>query len=426
MERILILSHGHPEEHPGGGEVAAYQEHNELRRIGIDSLFVAASDPPRRHLDSPFGVHADKDHEVLFFGTTDPFMHSQQDLRYLWQDFRQLLTNFDPTVVHVQHFTRLGLELIRELRNHSEQLPIVLTLHEHLAICNNSGFMIKTSDGSLCRRSSPNQCSECFPEIPPDRFLLRKLWIQSVFELVDLFVTPSEFLRQRFIDWGLAPESIVVIENGQPPVEATPLRQTEASRPRNRFAFFGQMAPHKGIQVLLDAFQNLPAAIPVSTHLSIHGGNLEFQTDDFRELIKKHEDNDAQAIEWTGAYEVSEIPSLIATVDWVIVPSVWWENSPLVIQEAFAHRRPVICSDIGGMAEKVRHEHDGLHFRMGRADDLAATILRAATEPGLWDHLVHNIEPAPSIEATCQILLGHFEALIEKKSGKFSIQTVTG
>jgi len=53
----------------------------------------------------------------------------------------------------------------------------------------------------------------------------------------------------------------------------------------------------------------------------------------------------------------------MAAVDWVVVPSIWWENSPLVIQEAFAHGRPVICSDIGGMAEKVAHEKNGLHFR---------------------------------------------------------------
>ena len=55
----------------------------------------------------------------------------------------------------------------------------------------------------------------------------------------------------------------------------------------------------------------------------------------------------------------------MAEIDWVVVPSIWWENSPLVIQEAFLHGRPVICSDIGGMAEKVRHGVDGLHFRVG-------------------------------------------------------------
>src|SRR5207244_4345149 len=54
-----------------------------------------------------------------------------------------------------------------------------------------------------------------------------------------------------------------------------------------------------------------------------------------------------------GRYSRDELSRLLSHIDWVVVPSVWWENSPLVIQDAFLHERPVICSNIGGMAEKV-------------------------------------------------------------------------
>jgi hypothetical protein len=74
----------------------------------------------------------------------------------------------------------------------------------------------------------------------------------------------------------------------------------------------------------------------------------------------------------------------MADVDWVVVPSIWYENAPLVIQEAFQHGKPVICSDIGGMAEAVTDGVDGLHFRAGSAGALSDTLLRAATTPGLW------------------------------------------
>jgi glycosyltransferase involved in cell wall biosynthesis len=84
----------------------------------------------------------------------------------------------------------------------------------------------------------------------------------------------------------------------------------------------------------------------------------------------------------------------MAAIDWVVVPSIWWENSPLVIQEAFAHGRPVICSDIGGMAEKVTHGVNGLHFRAGDPRSLADVIRRAVEDPGLWDDLRAGI-PAP-------------------------------
>jgi len=83
----------------------------------------------------------------------------------------------------------------------------------------------------------------------------------------------------------------------------------------------------------------------------------------------------------------------MAGVDWVVVPSIWWENSPLVIQEAFAHRRPVICSNIGGMAEKVRDDVDGLHFKVDDAHSLADTLLRAAHTEGLWERLRESIRP---------------------------------
>ena len=71
-----------------------------------------------------------------------------------------------------------------------------------------------------------------------------------------------------------------------------------------------------------------------------------------------------------------------------MVPSIWWENSPLVIQEAFLHGRPVICSDIGGMAEKVDHDVNGLHFPVGDPDALARTIQRAAIDQGCGSALL--------------------------------------
>jgi glycosyltransferase involved in cell wall biosynthesis len=74
-------------------------------------------------------------------------------------------------------------------------------------------------------------------------------------------------------------------------------------------------------------------------------------------------------------------------IDWVVVPSIWWENSPLVIQEAFMYGRPVICSDIGGMAEKVTDGVNGLHFRAGNPRSLADVMTRAAGDRELWAKL---------------------------------------
>jgi hypothetical protein len=90
----------------------------------------------------------------------------------------------------------------------------------------------------------------------------------------------------------------------------------------------------------------------------------------------------------------------MAQIDWVVMPSIWWENSPVVIQEAFHHRRPVICSDIGGMAEKVQHGINGLHFRVGSAEDLADRLTEAMTDTALWKELSAGC-PEPLTAAAC-------------------------
>ena len=84
----------------------------------------------------------------------------------------------------------------------------------------------------------------------------------------------------------------------------------------------------------------------------------------------------------------------MATVDWTVMPSIWWENAPVVIQESFLHRRPLIVSNIGGMAEKVRDGVDGLHFRVGSPEDLADCLTRALQEPDLWPRLA-DAAPRP-------------------------------
>jgi glycosyltransferase involved in cell wall biosynthesis len=94
----------------------------------------------------------------------------------------------------------------------------------------------------------------------------------------------------------------------------------------------------------------------------------------FRSIIEEL----GQAVTVAGRYEPSEVLPLMQSVGWVVVPSIWWENSPVVIQEARRAGTPLIVSDIGGMAEKVVAGRDGLHFRRGSVTDLAQTLLQAS------------------------------------------------
>ena len=104
----------------------------------------------------------------------------------------------------------------------------------------------------------------------------------------------------------------------------------------------------------------------------------------------------------------------MADIDWVVVPSRWWENSPLVIQEAFMHGRPVICSDIGGMAEKVTDGVNGLHFTVGDPDHLAQTIAAGGADAGLWEQLRAGIPPVYAMDEHTRNLTAIYNELIAR------------
>jgi glycosyltransferase involved in cell wall biosynthesis len=97
-----------------------------------------------------------------------------------------------------------------------------------------------------------------------------------------------------------------------------------------------------------------------------------------------------------GSYHVDMLRGRMARVDWCIVPSVWWEIFGLVISEAWMFGRPVICSNVGGMAERNAHDVFALQFQMGDHRSLAAAMRRACTEEGLWDRLRAALPHPPS------------------------------
>lgn len=414
--RILIVSHGHPCLSIGGGENAAYNLFQELgNRPDCKSLFLARhfADPP--HVGTHFENYSADGREILFYpGQLDHFLFSQLNSRVVLQEFRALLENFKPDIVHFHHYVHLGLEFFREIRRYSARVSIVLTLHEYLAMCHHNGQMVTTRNHSLCEDAFPARCSRCFPEISGADFKLRELFIKSFFRLVDCFVAPSHFLIERYTHWGLPKEKTTFIENGQAQTDSLPPRPLRPGEQRSRLAYFGQINPYKGITVLLKALALLPDRVRHDISLSIHGVNLESQETAFREHVAEALKRTEGAARYYGPYTQAELPRLMADTDWVVVPSTWWENSPLVIQEAFKYGRPVICSDRGGMAEKVQPYESGLHFRLGDAPDLADRLIEAITTPGLWEQLRKGIPTPPAISATCNAHLSIYRELVSR------------
>jgi glycosyltransferase involved in cell wall biosynthesis len=379
--RILVMAHAHPDFSLGGGEIAAYNLFNAYRQDAEvqEAWFLARADRGRG-VTGQIGLRRPK--EYLW----EQAVHDWHRMKALHQEsvvtwFSDLIRALKPTVVHTHHYAHLGLEYLRVIKQVDPNIKIVMTLHEYMAICRNQGQMIKTGGFRLCSRSSPDDCARCFPDSTPEDFWLRKHYFMSHFDLVDQFVSPSEFLRQRYIDWGLNAEKITVIENGQSDEEPLPPRALAAGQARNRFGFFGQITPYKGLDVVLEALALLKESDSDKIVLEVHGANLELQPDDYRKKVERLRAPlmERGVVQWVGPYQPHELHSRMAGVDWVVVPSIWWENSPMVIQEAFVCGRPLVVSDIGGMKEKVRNGVDGVHASVGSAPQWKAALMNCAT-----------------------------------------------
>ena len=414
-KRVLFVLHNHPALSPGGSEAYTMELYRALQHSEqFEPMVLARADPGAAsgfttHAETPFtSLEADPDQilAVLPEDRYDKFFMRGADNGEFARHFVELLRHHRPDVVHFQHTLFLGAELITAVRRTLPEAAIVFTLHEYLPICHHYGQLVRTM-GGLCTMASPRRCHQCFPQHSPQEFFLRKQLIQSHFDQVDLFIAPSRFLLERYVEWGVPRTRIRYEQHG-----ATPARHFEspARSPRNRFAFFGVLTPFKGIDVLLRAMATLGPDFDGS--LQIHGASYAEQPEAMRRQLEALFEQTHATVTHAGPYDHATLPRLMAETEWVVVPSIWWENSPLVIQEAFMHGRPVICSDVGGMAEKVTHRVDGLLFpvqnqrRWPRRFELAAETRRLVGAPRGRDRArPHDRGPRDRLESIYRRLL---------------------
>ena len=351
-----------------------------------------------------------------FDGRKNEFLFLSQAYDHVWhknlqanslEKFEAFLRETSPDVIHFHHYLTYGLEYIKAARNYLDAAGgrLVFTFHEFVSICPALGQMVRTADKSLCEKASSVRCHQCFPEFTPEHFSMRRMWIKHHLDLVDVFVAPSAFLRDRYVDWGIPENKIIHIANGhQPMLPELPIsrRPDIHEQRRSRFAFFGQFVDNKGLLVLFDAVRLLRKRGFDDFTLDVYGSNLDFASDAFKRDFEKFwtgesaAGNDGQRLRLRGSYEISQIPRFMAVTDWVVVPSTWWEIFGMVVSEAFMFGKPVICSNIGGIAERVCHDVDGLQFVVGSSESLADAMERALTEEGLWERLHKNVRQPPT------------------------------
>lgn len=326
--------------------------------------------------------------------------------------FAQTLRETKPEVVHFQHLLGLPTDVYWQAAHAG--VPAMLTLHDYWYVCANTKLL--TNYGNhLC--AGPRlwlNCARCGLAKIRRRwgwaswpaaivFAARDLRLRRVLRHAQLLIAPSHFLRQIFLCFGMAPDRIEVVPTGIE-VSAQPLLPLPVARPL-QVVYLGAIAPLKGVQVLIDAFSQLPETARLTVI-----GDVHREPDFARQLqqVARH-----PGIGFVGQKPRAEIWALLDAADVVVTPSLWYENSPLVVQEAFARGRPVVASRLGALAEMVRDQVDGLLFTPGDAAELARTLSHLHFHRETLQQLAANIRPPRRI----QDLAADMEKVYRRLSG---------
>lgn len=429
--RVLVATHSHPKLTRGGAEISADALVSGLRRhCGAEAWLLGCSRKSQTNrlavpLTQPFGVD---DFVYQAQDSFDHFKFANRDAKFPGM-LRDLLQELRPDLIHFHHYANFGVEAFAIVKRTLPNAKIVLTLHEFLAICNHHGQMIKTKSSQLCEQDGLIACSACFPDHSPRDFFLRKSYIFKFFAFVDQFIAPSRFLAERYIRWGVDEGRMTVLDNvpiePSPALAASLVTTGHSRRPRKpgwdreirrrakpvRIGFFGQMSPLKGILVLLAAARGLAEAEIHDIVIDIHG-DYSNQPMEFQAAVETGLKEAGNNVRYHGPYDNAHVHRLMRTVDAVLVASTWWENSPVVIEEALANGKPVFCSNIGGMAEKVRPGVDGLWFEMGDSRSLMDLLIEVADQPDMLADLAATTRTPITVQAAIGQHRAVYDALL--------------
>jgi glycosyltransferase involved in cell wall biosynthesis len=260
--------------------------------------------------------------------------------------FAAILRQAPPDIVHTHLIDGLSATVWRRARQAG--IPVIHTAHDYHLLCPRA-FLL-TRDWRICRNPSLG-CR------------VYRAWHLRTARDVDLFVSPSEFLLEHHRRAGLRARRTAVVRNGIP----LPVRAPRGDSPaaRKRFLLLTRLTVEKGVRTVLQALARLPAELDFE--LLIAGrGPLEAE-------MQQAAANDPR-VRFLGYVTGDAKHALLASADYLIIPSLWYENAPVAVIEASAYGLGVIASRIGGLPELVHEGRTGVLFPPGDASALAAVM----------------------------------------------------
>lgn len=436
--KVLLVVHQFLPRHITGTEQYVRTIARRLRARGVDARVFAYE--PLVQFDSPADLYVERDEVVDDVPVRRAGVHHTLSPNPELRDYEnplagQLLARhldavgFD--VVHVFHLRNIGPAGIEEptLRG----IPVVVNLMDFWFLCPN--YLLWRRDGGLCD-GPPEGGAGCVPCIDPvlaervaavrgdlralgplptppgnqgpsivrraHSLMGRKEHLLSLLRRADRVIAPSRFIARLHEAHGIPAEQIVHLPYGLDPERFAdmPARKATPGRPHLDVGFIGSISRHKGVNVLLAALAHADAA-----NLRVHlYGSRDSQPGYSEALIDGI--SDARVV-FHGPFAPTRLGSVLASLDVLVVPSLWYENTPFAILEALHAGVPVVASDLGGMAEVVRDGENGRLFPAGDARALGALLQRMAAAPER--ELQFTLDDPPHIDANVDALLALYE-----------------
>jgi glycosyltransferase involved in cell wall biosynthesis len=224
----------------------------------------------------------------------------------------------------------------------------------------------------------------------------RPRYMRKMLRQCERIVAPTALMRDMLIRNGAPAQRIRLVPFGlNLATTGTPTEKTPATA--LRIGYVGQIVLHKGLEVLADAMTQLRGeALARPIELRVWGDLNQQPAYSQAVLAKVGGDS---AIRFEGTFPNERIGEIFADLDVLVVPSLWYENTPLVVLSALATRTPVVATDLGGLSAVITHGVNGLLFPLGDAAALAAQIRRLVDEPELLPRLRDGIGPVKSHHA---------------------------
>ncbi len=442
--RILLVAHNYPPAHTAGVEQHTAQVARELVRAGhAVEVFCAEKDIARAD-----GELREREHdgvrvhelvnnlEYASFEQTFEFAPAERALE-------RVLERVRPQVVHFQHLMYLSAGCLEVA---ARAAPVVFSLHDYWLQCPRFGQRLHP-EGSNCAKIDFARCGECMAGFKFRQSALERSagrWIAQVrgatgvdlsqlaksavrklrlaktdaaqdrsrgaqleqvlarrdahlrelaLRHVQRFIAPSQFLYERMLEWGLPPERVELMRMGAESdrFAAHPRqRRAGAGDGALRVVFLGTFAPHKAPHLLVEAWRRLPAAVRSQARLELYGSGAHYP-----DYVRALHAAAAEAGARVGAVlSRDDVAATLSSADLLVVPSVWWENAPLVLIEAIEARTPVLVSELGGMAEFVRERPCGEAFAPGDVGALARALERLLSDrAALGRYYLGGVEP---------------------------------